>query len=204
MKPIKPDLSDFENENGEISCLCKIQTLCHEDRFLSLVESGKNEGVIALMHAEKEERNLFLWVSSVIDISIYNDNEESKEGQETGEVDEDENPILYKPNYKEYPEKPSIQTFEEWKALRVPEYLANLKKTGFDYNGVQVSLSLENQSGIVDLDYAEGIASSTGSTLFPLNFKVQTPSGFDSIRFETHEEFTGFAMQFLPRRKDLF
>ena len=203
-KPELPDLSGFLNEDGEVISTNSLQTLCGPERFCCLVKAGKVDSLLVKFHAEKEQFIQLEWLQEVLEIQAYNDEQEAIDGTETGLFDIDKNPILHEAEYQEYPAQPAPETFEEWQALKTPEYVSNLKLNGFNFNGVKVSLSLENQSGIIDLDYANKIAEAGGGTLFPLNFKTQTPKGFEVIRFETAAEFTVFALAFLPQRAALF
>jgi hypothetical protein len=203
-KPELPDLSGFLNEDGEVISTSSLQTLTNPERFCGLVKAGKVDSLLVKFHAEKERFIQLEWLQEVLEIQTYNDEQELIDGTETGLLDVDENPILHEAEYQEYPTQPVAETFEDWQALKTPEYQSNKKLNGFDFNGVQVSLSLENQSGIIDLDYAQKITEAAGGTLFPLNFKTQTPKGFEIIPFATAADFTVFAMAFLPKRAALF
>jgi hypothetical protein len=203
-KPILPDLADFLNEDSELVSLNSLQTLTSPERFNSLVKAGKNDNLLALFHAEKERFVQLEWLQSVVETQQYNDEQEALEGSDTGKVDEDELPVLYVPVYREYGIRPPTETFSEWQALKTPEYLSNKKLNGFDYNGVQVSLNLTNQSGIVDLKVFEDYAKAAGGTIFPFNFKADTPSGTDIIPFTDETDFLDFVNEFSSRRVSLF
>lgn len=203
-KPILPDLSDFLNEAGELVSLSPLQTLTSPSRFTSLVKAGKRDSLLVKFHAEKVRYVQLEWMASVVESQKVNDAEELLDGTDTGEVDENEDAILYVPTYQPYDVRPSVETFEEWQALNTPEYASNKKLNGFDYNGVQVSLNLTNQSGIVDLKVFEDYAKAAGGTIFPFNFKADTPDGNAIIPFAVEVDFLDFVNAFSSRRVALF
>lgn len=203
-KPELPDLSGFLNEEGTLQSTYPLQTLCNPERFTSLVKAGKRDTLLEKFHTEKERHIQLEWLSSVLETQEYNDAEGLRDGEDTGQVDEDENPVLYVPTYRPYEEQPILETFEEWQALKTPEYLSNQKFNGFDYKGVQVSLNLINQSGIVDLKVFEDYAKAAGSTIFPFNFKADTPNGTANIPFTDESDFLDFVSEFSTRRVSLF
>ncbi len=203
-KPELPDLSGFLNEDGEVINTHSLQTLCSPERFNSLVKAGKRDTLLERFHIEKERFIQLEWLSSVLETQEYNDAEELRDGEDTGQVDEDENSILYVPVYRPYEEQPLPETFADWQALKTSEYLSNQKLNGFDYNGVQVSLNLTNQSGIVDLKVFEDYAKAAGGTIFPFNFKADTPDGNAIIPFTDEADFLDFVNEFSTRRVSLF
>jgi len=203
-KPTIPYLTDFLNDEGVLQSTSPLQTLCSPERFTSLVKAGKRDTLLEKFHTEKERFIQLEWLSSVVITQEYNDAEELREGEDTGQVDEDENAILYVPIYKSYEERPLPETFADWQALKTPEYLSNQKLNGFDYNGVQVSLNLTNQSGIVDLKVFEDYAKAAGGTIFPFNFKADTPDGNAIIPFTDEASFLDFVNEFSTRRVNLF
>ena len=203
-KPLLPDLTDFLNDDAELVSTSSLQTLTSPERFTSLVKAGKRDTLLEKFHIEKERCVQLEWLASVVTIQEHNDAEELLEGTNTGKVDENEDAILYAPEYQSYPERPLPETFAEWQALKTPEYLSNQKLNGFNYNGVQVSLNLTNQSGIVDLKVFEDYAQAAGGTIFPFNFKADTPTGTDIIAFTDEAAFLDFVNEFSSRRVALF
>ena len=203
-KPTTPDLTDFLNDDDTLKSTSPLQTLTSPERFTSLVKAGKRDVLLEKFHVEKERCVQLEWLASVVTIQEHNDAEELLEGTNTGEVDENEDAILYVPTYEDYLARPSPETFVEWQSLKTPEYLSNQKLNGFDYNGVQVSLNLTNQSGIVDLKVFEDYAQAAGGTIFPFNFKADTPTGTDIIPFTNEAAFLDFVNEFSTRRVSLF
>ena len=203
-KPTIPYLTDFLNDEGVLQSTSPLQTLCSPERFTSLVKAGKRDTLLEKFHTEKERFIQLEWLSSVVITQEYNDEEELREGEDTGQVGEDENAVLYVPIYKSYEERPLPETFADWQALKTPEYLSNQKLNGFDYNGVQVSLNLTNQSGIVDLKVFEDYAKVAGGTIFPFNFKADTPDGNAIIPFTDEASFLDLVNDFATRRVNLF
>jgi hypothetical protein len=99
------------------------------------------------------------------------------------------------------PIRPVLLTIEEFKAAKKVFFDSYNKKQGVKINGYQVSLNKDNSDGLVSIKAGYELA---GDVIFPTNFIADNASGTVSIKLNSFDEFTSFALQFLAARNALF
>lgn len=99
------------------------------------------------------------------------------------------------------PIRPALLTVDEFKDTNKALFDSYNKKQGIEINGYQVSLNKDNSDGLVSIKAGYELA---GAAIFPTNFIADNASGTVSIRLDSFDEFTSFALQFLAARNALF
>lgn len=78
------------------------------------------------------------------------------------------------------------------------------KLQGALINGEKISLTEENQNGMAAVMQGVNLAAEMGADIFPLNFNVQTPTGFKLMTFKAAADFKTFCLTFMAERQKFF
>jgi len=81
---------------------------------------------------------------------------------------------------------------------------SELKSTGLNFNGVNISLNESNQNGLAAIKTALDMAEKIGVNAFPINFNAETKSGVKSAAINDMSEFNDLFVQFFVARQQFF
>lgn len=81
---------------------------------------------------------------------------------------------------------------------------SELKATGLNFNGVNISLNESNQNGLAAIKTALDMAEKIGVDAFPINFSAETKSGVKSAAINDMSEFNDLFVQFFVARQQFF